>query len=69
VGYQVGFDPPAGAWIWVDLPVAGIAATFRGRPAPSAPPFDPARVRQLGMMIADHQQGEFALGVRSIWVE
>jgi hypothetical protein len=38
-------SPPAGTGVQVDLPVAGIAPSFRGRPAPSAPPFDPAHVR------------------------
>jgi hypothetical protein len=69
VGYQIGFDPPAGSWSWVDLPVAGIEASFRGRAAPSAPPFDAARVRQVGLLVSDRQEGEFALAIRSIWVE
>jgi hypothetical protein len=69
VGYQIGFEPPAGTWVWVDLPVAGIAPSFRGRPAPSAPPFDPGRVRQIGLLAADGRAGRFALSIRSIWSE
>jgi len=36
---------------------------------PGAPPLDPARVRQIGLMIADRQAGPFALAVRSIRAE
>jgi hypothetical protein len=32
------------------------------------PPLDPARVRQMGLMIADRQAGPFALAIRSIAV-
>ena len=51
------------------LPISGFRATFRGRSVPGAPPLDPARVRQMGLMIADRQVGSFALAVRSIRVE
>jgi hypothetical protein len=51
------------------LPIAGSRATFRGRSVPGAPPLDPARVRQMGLLIADRQVGSFALAVRSIRVE
>ena len=30
-----------------------------------APPLDPARVRQVGLLIADRQAGPFALAIRS----
>jgi hypothetical protein len=36
---------------------------------PGAPPLDPARVRQIGLMIADGQAVPFALALRSIHVE
>jgi hypothetical protein len=35
----------------------------------TTPPLDPARVRQVGLMIADRQVGTFALEVRSISAE
>jgi hypothetical protein len=37
--------------------------------ATGAPPLDPARVRQIGLMIADRQVGSFTLAVGSILVE
>jgi hypothetical protein len=43
--------------------------SWRGRPVPDAPPLDTARLRQIGLMIADRQEGPFALALRSIAVE
>jgi len=69
VNYQVVFEPPAGTWTSVRLPLSGFRPTFRGRSVPGAPTLDPARVRQIGLMIADRQAGRFALALRSIRVE
>jgi hypothetical protein len=68
-GFASVRSPPAGTWVRVDLPVAGITPSFRGRPAPSAPPFGPARVRQIGLVATNGRAGPFALSVRSIWSE
>jgi hypothetical protein len=68
VNYQAGFAPPT-AWSVLRLPIASFRASFRGRPVAGAPPLDPARVRQIGLMIADRQAGPFALAVRSIAAE
>ncbi len=69
VNYQAAFEPPAGAWTTVRLPLAAFRPNFRGRGVPRAPPLDTARVRQIGLMIADRQTGLFALAVRWILVE
>jgi hypothetical protein len=69
VNYQAAFVAPAGTWTLMRLPVSGFRATFRGRSVPGASPLDPARVRQVGLMIADRQVGSFALAVRSIGME
>lgn len=69
VNYQAAFEAPKGTWTLVRLPLSGFHPTFRGRRVPGAPPLDPARVRQAGLMIADGQAGSFALGLRSIKVE
>jgi hypothetical protein len=69
VNYQVAFETPRDQWTTVRLPVAGFRATFRGRIMATAPPLDPARVRQVGLMIADRQAGSFSLAVRSIGAE
>jgi NADH dehydrogenase [ubiquinone] 1 alpha subcomplex assembly factor 1 len=49
--------------------IADFLPTWRGKPVPDAAPLEPSRVRQIGLMIADRQQGSFALAVRSIAVE
>jgi NADH dehydrogenase [ubiquinone] 1 alpha subcomplex assembly factor 1 len=69
INYQAAFEPPAGVWTVVQLPVSGFRASFRGRDVAAAPALDPARVRQIGLMIADRQPGPFALAVRSIVAE
>lgn len=69
INYQAIFEAPAGAWVVVRLPLGTFHPTFRGRGVPGAPPLDPARVRQAGLMIADRQEGAFALAVRSIFAE
>jgi NADH dehydrogenase [ubiquinone] 1 alpha subcomplex assembly factor 1 len=69
VNYQAVFEPPAGEWVTVYLPVNALRATFRGRNAAGAPALDPALVRRIGLMIADRQLGAFSLAVRSIRAE
>jgi hypothetical protein len=69
VNYQAAFEAPQGTWTLVRLPLSALLPTFRGRRVPGAPPLDPARVRQAGLMIADAQAGSFALALRSIKVE
>ena len=69
VNYQAAFEAPAGTWTLVRLPLSGFRPTLRGRSVPDAPPLDPARVRQIGLMISDRQAGPFALAVRSIRAE
>jgi NADH dehydrogenase [ubiquinone] 1 alpha subcomplex assembly factor 1 len=66
VQYQARFEPPRDAWTDVELPLVAFTANFRGRPVPGAPALDPARVRQLGLMISDRQAGEFELQLQ--WI-
>lgn len=61
VQYQARFQPPRGAWAEVELPVASFVASFRGRPVSGAGPFDPGKVRQLGLMVSEKQAGAFEL--------
>jgi hypothetical protein len=66
VNYQAGFAPAGPAWHALRLPIAAFRASFRGREVPGAPPLDPARIRQVGLMIAARQAGPFSLDVRRI---
>lgn len=69
VNYQASFAPVAGRWSVIRLPLSAFRPTFRGRDVPGALPLDPDRIEQLGFMIADQQAGDFALAIRSIWLE
>ena len=66
VNYQAEFQPQAGQWIEVRVPLSAFVPNFRGRPVPGAPPLNPALVRQVGLMIAGKQAGPFRLCVRRI---
>lgn len=66
LNYQAVFAPPEGPWTTIELPVQTFKPSFRGRSVEGAAPLDPMRVRQVGLMIADRQEGNFSLALRSI---
>ena len=66
LNYQTPFEAATADWQVLHLPLAAFRATFRGRDVPGAPALDPARIRQVGLMIADRQAGPFALDIRRI---
>jgi monofunctional biosynthetic peptidoglycan transglycosylase len=66
VAYQAAFPTLIDAWTTAKLSLADFAPTFRGRPVPGAPPLDPARVRRIGIIIADGQAGPFRLEIARI---
>ena len=66
LNYQASFAPDPPHWQTISLPLAAFRASLRGRDVPGAPALDPARIRQVGLMIAGRQAGPFALGIRRI---
>lgn len=66
LNYQTPFEPATADWKVLRLQLAEFRATFRGRDVLGAPALDPARIRQVGLMIADRQAGPFALDIRRI---
>ncbi len=66
LNYQDSFTPDSDDWQTIRLPLAAFRASFRGRDVPGAPALDPARIRQVGLMIAARQAGAFALDIRRI---
>ena len=66
INYQAAFDTMAGEWQVLRLPIDAFRASFRGRPVPDAPALRGARIRQVGLMIADRQFGPFELAIREI---
>jgi NADH dehydrogenase [ubiquinone] 1 alpha subcomplex assembly factor 1 len=69
VSYQANFSTEKDTWTTVALPVSAFEPSFRGRRVMNAPPLDPARVFQAGLMISDKQDGAFQLAIRQIAVE
>lgn len=69
INYQARFEPPAGRWTTCRLSRADFLPTWRGKSVPGAPPLDTSQVRQIGLMVGDHQAGPFELAIRSIAVE
>lgn len=69
INYQCGFHPPAGAWTTCRLACDQFLPTWRGRPLVDQPALDPSRVRQFGLLIADRQEGDFSLAIRTIGCE
>lgn len=67
--YQATFEPAAGEWTVLRLPLASFVPTWRGRPVESVAALRPEGLRQLGLVIADRQAGTFALALRSIALE
>ncbi len=65
INYQASFAPEP-TWQTLHIPLATFRATFRGRDVPGAPALDPARIRQVGLMVAERQAGASALEVRRI---
>ena len=69
INYQHRFVPPAGRWTICRVACADFLPTWRGRVMADAPALDAARVRQAGLLIADRQEGPFALAIRAIGIE
>ena len=66
VSYQAKFQAPPGDWSRIQLPVTDFVPFWRGRLVPDAPALDTSRVRQIGLLIADRQEGPFRMEIQSI---
>jgi monofunctional biosynthetic peptidoglycan transglycosylase len=60
--------PPAGSVSRTRIAFVDLVPMWRGRRVPDAPPFDPARAAQMGLVIGDKQAGAFELGLVAIRV-
>jgi hypothetical protein len=61
--YEAPLEPPAGAWMVVEIPVAGFAAKAFGQALPGIQAPDPGEIESLGFMISDRQAGPFRLEI------
>ncbi len=66
VSWQAPFSTEAGKTTLIDLPWEALVPSWRGRLVQDAPAFDPNSLRELGILIADKQVGEYQLDVLSI---
>ena len=66
VSYQAGFVGAPGIWQGLVIPLWSLQPSWRGRAVADAPPLDPARVQQLGLLIGERQAGAFRLDIRRI---
>ena len=65
LGFWSDFDTTAGQWLEIDLPFADFVPKFRGNELDLAAP-DPAHICGMGLMIADGNDGPFAIEVDSV---
>lgn len=66
LSHQASFAPAGARWETLRLPLADFRASFRGREVSNAPALDPARIRQVGLMIAARRAGPFELHIRRL---
>jgi len=61
--YEAPLDLPAATWTEIDVPIEAFRARAFGQDLPLVGPPDPARIRSLGFMISDRQEGPFRLEI------
>lgn len=61
--YEAELDLPAATWIEFEVPIAAFRGKAFGQAVPFAGSPDPARIRSLGFMISDRQEGPFRLEI------
>jgi monofunctional biosynthetic peptidoglycan transglycosylase len=62
MSFQAGFPTTNGEWTEVKVPFASFVGTWRGTELPDKP-FDPSKIRRLGLQLADKKAGPFELQV------
>lgn len=68
VSYGAPLSAPPADWTEVRVPLDHLRASVRGMTL-DGPPFDPSRVREIGLLIGDQREGPFSLAVDWIAVE
>jgi monofunctional biosynthetic peptidoglycan transglycosylase len=66
IAWQFSFTTEAGAWTTVTAPFEKFVPVWRGRVVPNQGPIDPARIQQIGFMVADKQAGDFRLEIQRV---
>lgn len=63
IAYMAEFATVEGEWQEVRTPLSDFQPTFRGRRPAGAQPLSPAKVQQIGLLLADKRPGAFRLDV------
>ena len=66
INYKCTFSTVKDEWLHVEMRWEEFIATYRGRIIPDAPELRGSDIRRIGFLIADRQEGSFALEVESI---
>jgi NADH dehydrogenase [ubiquinone] 1 alpha subcomplex assembly factor 1 len=66
IAYQATFFTEPDQWLEARISFEEFFPVFRGRLVKGAPALDPARVRRIGFMIADRQEGLFRLEIGEV---
>ncbi|MDB4309785.1 CIA30 family protein [Akkermansiaceae bacterium] len=64
ISFQSGFATEKGEWTTVRVPFSALKAGWRGMDLKTV--FDPAKIQQVGIILADKNPGDFSLEVESI---
>jgi NADH dehydrogenase [ubiquinone] 1 alpha subcomplex assembly factor 1 len=66
VMYQATFETEEGQWREIRIPLADFTPTYHGRVLPDRPPLDGGKVRGIGFLISDAQEGPFRLEIAAV---
>ena len=61
--YRAEFNTQPGQWQVHVLPFSSFVAGWRGQSIRNAPPIDPAKILEVGMLLGDKNPGEFVLDI------
>jgi monofunctional biosynthetic peptidoglycan transglycosylase len=67
VSYQAKFKSDVNNWIEFKIPFKDFKPTFRGRFVPNQPKLESKNIRQIGILIAAEQWGEFEIDIQ--WIK
>ena len=63
IAYQAKFRSDANKWIEFKIQFRDFVPTFRGKNVPNQPELESKNIKQIGILIADKQFGDFELNI------
>lgn len=68
VSYRASFATTADTWVNVKIPLASLSPTYRGTTL-QGPPLNLSQIEEIGLLIGDKREGDFALAIDWIKTE